>query len=138
MVLLSNLKQKIKFWWRPHWELNYSYVVDSKSREEPVTFRITRGKYCGVTFTLEDIRLNDAEDGSGGIVSFESNFIFGKAPKDIVVAIFQDALMRAIDNSNQLHREVLNDRSEDCELDYFEELVDERRVCPPSSSIHKE
>jgi hypothetical protein len=138
MALLKNLKQSLKFWWKPTWEQDYSYVVEANPTKDPV-FRITRGKYRGVSFTLKDIIMKDADDGSGdGIVEFSADFISGHAPKDIVCAILQDMLMRAIERQKQLKREVLDDRTEDGGMDYFEEPVDERRVCPPSSSLPKE
>ena len=136
MGLLNHLIQSLKFWWNPRWEQDYSYKVLAG---DPPLFLVTRGKYAGYTFMFTDVKLRDADDGTGqGVLDFLVTHHCGETPREIVREIFMDFMKRAIDRHNQLHREVINDQTEDSGTDYFEEPADERRVRPPRTSVPKE
>lgn len=131
MGLLNRLKRSLKFWWKPFWEQDYSYEVVLYG-EFPL-FIINKGRYSGNSFYFEEILIKDDKSLDFALVKVK-----GKTPNKIAKEIFNDYMARVIDRHNQLHREVLNDNTEDSRTDYFEEPVDERRVCPPSTSISKE
>jgi len=137
MGLLSQLTEKLRFWWNPRWELNYSYEIHMYGKDP--LFTITRGKYKNHRFFFTNVSLRDAEDGSGeGILTFDIRHQNGTTPRKVTDEILTDFTKHVIDNYNELHREVLHDKTEDTGTDYFEEPVDERRVRPPRTSVPKE
>lgn len=127
MDLLNRILEKFD----PRWEIGRTFnVIDRGGRIHIV---ITKGWHRSKEFTFREFTFQD--DNSVDVVV---DHVIGVTPRRVTEAIFQVLLMNAIDNYNELHREILNDNTEDCGTNYFEEPVDERRVRPPSATVSKE
>ena len=158
--MLNNLRDKFNAWYRDYRYRRgkfYEIYSDDKLYENEnhvAAFKILKGKYKDVVFSISAIKVGETLPDGSAKASFDVDIIqqpskfkrdltldaaFSRITSDILLVVLEDAIKSADERMKSLEQELrgADDEFDEDRTDYIEEPVQKRAVRKKNPSVSK-